>query len=250
MPPFAARWAFFLDIDGTLLEHAEHPQAVRVDPELRSLLEGLLAACGGAVALISGRSVRDIEDLFHPLVFPAAGQHGIERRAADGALHRHAPPLERLGRAAAELVRLTAAHSDLLLENKGLTLALHYRRAPHLAGLVEREMRSVAAALGDDFELQAGKFVFEVKPSGKDKGSAIEEFASEPPFADRLPVFVGDDLTDELAFHVVNRLGGHSVKVGPGGTCARWRIADSAAVRRWLRGYVDHCAGRRARATS
>lgn len=246
MPPFAAGWAFFLDVDGTLLEHADHPQAVRAGSDLRVLLEGLTAAAGGAVALISGRSVEDIDRLFAPLRLPAAGQHGTERRSAGGAVQRRAPPLERLARAAADLVRLTAAHDGLVFENKGMTLALHYRQAPQLHGLAEREMRSAAAALGDEFELQSGKFVFELKPSGKDKGSAIAEFMAEVPFAERVPVFLGDDLTDEYGFDVVNGFGGHSIKVGLGESHARWRLADAAAVRRWLAAYAEQCARLRA----
>jgi trehalose 6-phosphate phosphatase len=242
MPPFAAGWAFFLDVDGTLLDHADHPGAVRVGPGLRVLLEGLSAAAGGALALISGRSVEDIDRLFAPLRPAAAGQHGTERRSAGGVIHRHAPPLENLARAAADLVRLTAAREGLVFENKGMTLALHYRQAPQLHVLAEGEMRRLAAALGEDFELQAGKFVFELKPSGKDKGSAIAEFMAEAPFAGRVPVILGDDLTDEYGFEVVNRLDGHSIKVGQGETRARWRLADSAAVRRWLAAYLAHCA--------
>ncbi len=246
MPPFASGWALFLDVDGTLLDHAEHPQAVHVAAELLQLIGGLLEATGGALALISGRSVEDVDQLFAPLRLPIAGQHGIERRAADGTLHGHAPALEHLGRAAAELVRLTSAHSTLVLENKGMTLALHYRRAPELGTLAEREMRRIAAALGDEFELQSGKFVWEIKPSGKDKGSAIAEFMAEAPFAGRVPVFIGDDLTDEYGFDVVNRSGGHSIKVGPGPTRARARLADAAAVRHWLGGYLEHCGAQRA----
>lgn len=240
MPPFAADWAFFLDIDGTLLEFAAHPQAVRVEAELLDLLKQLREAAGGAVALVSGRSVKDIDNLFAPLAFPAAGQHGTECRAADGSIRRHTPPLDGLGRAAAEIVRLTAAHSGLVFENKGMTLALHYRMAPSLRTLAEREMRSIAAGLGDGFELQTGKFVVEIKPSGKDKGSAIAELAAEAPFAGRRPVFIGDDLTDEPGFEVVNRIGGYSVKVGPGITRARWHLFDAGAVRRWLASYVEH----------
>lgn len=246
MPPFAAGWALFLDVDGTLLDHAEHPQAVHVEAGLLRLIEGLLNATGGALALISGRSVEDIDQLFAPLALPLAGQHGTERRSADGTPHRHAPSLEHLGLAAAELVRLTSAHSTLVLENKGMTLALHYRRAPELGSLAEREMRRIAAALGDEFELQSGKFVWEIKPSGKDKGSAIAEFMAEAPFLGRVPVFVGDDLTDEYGFEVVNRAGGHSVKVGAGESRARWRLADAAGVRRWLGEYLRHCGGLRA----
>jgi len=238
MPEFAAHWAFFLDIDGTLLEFAARPQEVRVDPALLDLLGQLSAAAGGALALVSGRSVEDIDKLFAPRVFPAAGQHGTERRGADGSISRHAPPLEDLGRAAAEIVRLTAAHSGLVFENKGMTLALHYRLAPALRVLAEREMRAIAAGLGDAFELQTGKFVMEIKPSGKDKGSAIAEFIAEAPFAGRRAVFVGDDLTDEPGFDVINRVGGYSVKVGPGITRARWHLFDAAAVLRWLASYA------------
>jgi len=276
VPAFVAGWAFFLDVDGTLLDYADHPLAVRVGRDLRALLEGLSAAAGGAVALISGRSVEEIDRLFAPLRLAVAGQHGTERRSggrsveeidrlfaplrlavagqhgterrsAAGAVRRDAPPLEHLARAAADLVRLTAAHAGLVFENKGMTLALHYRRAPPLQGLAEREMRRLAAALGEDFELQGGKFVFELKPSGRNKGSAIAEFMAEAPFAGRLPVFLGDDLTDEYGFDVVNRTGGHSIKVGPGETRARWRLADAAAVRRWLAAYVERCARLRAR---
>ena len=215
---------------------------------LLDLLERLRAAAGGALALVSGRSVEDIDTLFAPLVVPAAGQHGTERRTADGTIRRHAPSIESLGRAAAEIVRLTAAHSGLVFENKGMTLALHYRLAPGLSVLAEREMRAIAAGLGDAFELQTGKFVMEIKPSGKDKGSAIAEFAAEAPFAGRRPVFIGDDLTDEPGFEVVNRAGGHSVKVGPGVTRARWHLFDAAAVRRWLAAYVAHFGAEDAKA--
>ena len=242
MPPFARDWAFFLDIDGTLLEYAPHPQQVRVGAELLEDLERLHAATGGAVALISGRSVEDIDKLFAPLAFPAAGQHGTERRTASGSVHVHTPPLEGLRRAAADIVRLTASHAGLVFENKGMTLALHYRLVPGLRTLAEREMRAIGASLGEAFELQTGKFVAEIKPGGRDKGSAISEFAAEAPFAGRVPVFIGDDLTDEAGFDVVNRIGGHSIKVGPGITRARWHLFDAAAVRRWLASFVEYSA--------
>jgi trehalose 6-phosphate phosphatase len=101
-------------------------------------------------------------------------------------------------------------------------------------------MRAIAASLGDSFELQTGKYVVEIKPGGKNKGDAIAELAAEAPFAGRTPVFVGDDLTDEAGFELINRVGGHSVKVGPGISRARWHLFDAAAVRRWLRSYVEH----------
>ncbi len=238
LPELAADWVFFLDIDGTLLEHAERPDAVRPGEPLFRLLAELHQATGGALALISGRSVSDIDVLFSPLKLPAAGQHGVERRDARGGVHRHAFPADALRGAAARIGEFAARHPGLLFEDKGHNLALHYRLAPRLAGAAQAALREVAEQLGDDFEVLNGKMVVELKPSGRDKGSAIEEFMREPPFAGRTPVFVGDDQTDEYGFGVVNRLGGQSVKVGPESSAARWRIADAFAVRAWLHGWV------------
>ncbi len=238
LPALAPFWAFFLDIDGTLLELAERPDMVRVDAALVSLLGGLQQAAGGALALISGRSVTDVDALFAPLEVPVAGQHGIERRDAAGRVHRHAFQLEPLRRAAARLQGFAAAHPGLLFEDKGNSLALHYRQAPQLADAARAEAAAAAAELGDEFELQGGKMVFEVKPGGRDKGSVIEEFMQEAPFRGRAPVFVGDDLTDEYGFGVVNRMGGHAIKVGAGRSAARWRLADAQAVRAWLGAWV------------
>jgi trehalose 6-phosphate phosphatase len=232
--PFSPQWALFLDVDGTLLDHADHPQDVHVDAQLLALLRDLLRAGGGAVALISGRAVADLDRLFAPLQFPAAGQHGTERRSADGSMHRHTPPSSLLESVARSLARLSAAHSGLVVENKGMSLALHYRLAPALEGLAQREMRAAVATLGDGFELQAGKYVLEIKPGGKDKGSAIAEFMAEPPFAGRTPVFLGDDLTDEYGFALVNASRGHTIKVGAGNSVARWRLEGAAQVRDWL----------------
>ncbi|OFW40957.1 MAG: trehalose-phosphatase [Acidobacteria bacterium RIFCSPLOWO2_12_FULL_67_14b] len=230
----ADSWAFFLDVDGTLLDYAERPDAVRAEPAIVQLLAGLRAAAGGALALISGRPVGDIDALFAPLRFPAAGLHGIERRDALGRLHTHALPEKPLRRAAARLAAFSAQHSGVIFEDKGLTLALHYRQAPQLEQAAHGIAAAVLAGLGDGVELQRGKMVIEIKPGGRDKGVAIEDFLREVPFHGRTPVFVGDDLTDEYGFSVVNRLGGHSVKVGAGETGARWRLEDAASVRDWL----------------
>lgn len=238
LPAFSPDWAIFLDIDGTLLELVERPDAVRTDAALGQLLVGLREATSGALALISGRPVAELDALFAPLQLPAAGQHGIERRDAGGNVHRHTFPIEPLQRAARHLGEFAGCHSGLLLEDKGHSLALHFRLAPELAGAAREAVATALAALGPRFEMQAGKLVFEIKPGGRDKGVAIEEFAVEAPFAGRLPVFIGDDATDEFGFATVNRLGGHSVKVGPGPSVARWRLADAAAVREWLGAYV------------
>jgi len=234
LPQLAADWAFFLDIDGTLVEHAERPDAVRPGEAVFRLLEALHRAAAGALALISGRSVSDIDALFAPLRFPAAGQHGAERRDATGTVHGQPFPAAALRRAAERLGEFAARHDGLLLEDKGHNLALHFRLAPQHARAAQTVLREAAAQLGAGFEVLEGKMVVELKPSGRDKGSAIEEFMREPPFAGRTPVFIGDDLTDEYGFGVVNRLGGHSVKVGDGESAARGHIADAAAVRTWL----------------
>ncbi len=242
LPEPSGDWAFFLDIDGTLLEHAERPDAVHVDAALHRLLGALEEAAGGAIALISGRSVADVDGLFAPLVLPVAGQHGIERRDAHGQIHRHAFAAEPLRRIAAQLGAFAAEHQGLLLEDKGHSIALHYRRAPQFEPAVKAQMAAAARELGEDFEVQGGKMVLELKPGGRDKGVEIEEYMAEAPFQGRTPVFAGDDLTDEYGFEVVNRLGGHSIKVGRGKSAARWRIDDAGAVRAWLAAWLARFA--------
>lgn len=239
MPAFDPDWCFFLDIDGTLLEFAARPEAVAADTGLKTLLRRLFKAAGGAVALISGRPVTDIDRVVAPLRFPAAGQHGIERRDHAGKLHIHAAPAAHLHDAVATLERMVARSPGLVLENKGATLALHYRLAPQHAPEVLRVMRELCADLGSEFELQTGKMLIEIKPGGKDKGTAIAEFMDEVPFRGRTPVFIGDDLTDEYGFALVNSKGGHSIKVGAGPSVANWRLADAPAVRVWLETVAD-----------
>lgn len=224
----------FLDIDGTLVDFADKPHEVRIDPALGRLLRRLRDAAGGALALISGRSVADVDRLFGSSRFCVAGQHGAERRDAAGMVHRQGLPAARLRDAGRGLRRFAASHPALVLEDKGMNLALHYRLAPKLGPKVRSTIEELVKELGDEFEVQEGKMVFEIKPTGRDKGTAIADFMKERPFRDRLPVFVGDDHTDEFGFRVVNRLGGVSVKVGKGHTAALGRLPDAAAVRDWL----------------
>ncbi|MGH7673912.1 MAG: trehalose-phosphatase [Gemmatimonadales bacterium] len=234
MPAPRPEWAFFFDIDGTLVDVADSPAGVRLEPGLRRVIEALYGSSGGAVALISGRSIADTDRLFPGLNLPAAGQHGVERRDAAGRISRHAFPAVPLDRARRQIAAAVAGRPGLLLEDKGLSLALHYRRAPRLAGYAHRLVRSLVAGLGVEYCVQTGKRVVEMKPAGRDKGVAVLEFMQEQPFRGRTPVFVGDDVTDEYGFATVNQLHGHSVKVGRGATVARWRLPDVAAVRAWL----------------
>jgi trehalose 6-phosphate phosphatase len=227
-------WAYFFDIDGTLIDLADSPTGVTPDPVFQRLIEASYRTAGGAVALISGRAIPDIDRLFPGHRFPAAGQHGMERRDAAGQVSRHAFPSHELDGVRRQLADAVARHPGLLLEDKGLSLALHYRRAPRLASYVHRLVRALMGPLGSRYCILPGKRIVEMKPAGKDKGVAVQEFMQEPPFRGRTPVFVGDDVTDEFGFATVNRLGGHSIKVGPGRTVARWRLADVRAVRAWL----------------
>jgi len=227
-------WAYFLDLDGTLMDIADSPGSARPDPTLRRLVKGLYRHVGGAVALISGRSLADVDSLFPGIRLPATGQHGIERRDARGRISRHPVSSGELDWARRRLGEAVARRPGLLLEDKGLSLALHYRRVPYLAGYAHRLVRSMLPQLGARYTIQTGKRVVELKPAGKDKGVAVLEFMAEEPFRGRMPVFVGDDATDEHGFATVNRLHGYSVKVGPGPTTARWRLRDVRAVQRWL----------------
>ncbi|HET7671536.1 MAG TPA: trehalose-phosphatase [Burkholderiales bacterium] len=234
MPPFRSDWALFLDVDGTLLEIAATPRAVHTDRADTKLIAALYEKADGALALVSGRSLATIDLLFAPLKLPAAGQHGVERRDARGRVQRPAFPADVLTRAADMIGAFAAKHAGLVFEHKGYSMALHYRLAPHLAGAAHAVVREACRAVGEGMEVQRGKMVAELKPAGHDKGKAIEAFMREKPFAGRIPVFLGDDLTDEHGFRVVERLGGHSIKIGPGATEAKWRLPHPAAARAWL----------------
>lgn len=226
--------AFFLDVDGTLLEIAETPNAVRVDADLLRLLERLYRATGGAVALVSGRAISDLDRRLGGLRMPRAGQHGLERRDATGRLWLHATPPEAKRRIQEELAPALERHPGLLLEDKGFTLALHYRLEPELEDFANETMERLVAEAGGGLITQKGKCVIEAKPGGFDKGTAIEEFLAEAPFKGRRPVFLGDDLNDEHGFAFLNGIDGVSVKVGEGESCARYRLPDVPAARRWL----------------
>ena len=228
--------AFFLDLDGTLLELAPHPDAVAVDAELRELLQELTRASGGAVALISGRSIATLDTLFQPLRLPAAGTHGFERRNHSGTCAaRESAPLRALAAARQALAPLLARHPGLMLEDKGYALAVHYRQAPQLESAVLDAVRALAAG-STALRVQRGHCVAELLPAGVNKAHAVAEFMREHPFAGRMPVYVGDDLTDEPAFEWVNAAGGVSVGVKLArATAARARLDSVAEVHAWLR---------------
>lgn len=242
LPVWRDDWALFLDVDGTILEIAATPDAVRVPAQAVTAIAAAYRRLSGAVALVSGRSISDLDRLFAPLELPAAGSHGAQRRTAAGRVSgRHdaaalAPARERLA-------RWTQAHVGALLEDKRDSLALHYRNVPQLEREARLAVAEAAAAAGPAFHVQEGKMVLEIKARGTSKGRAIEEFMEEAPFKGRRPVFIGDDLTDEAGFEAVNRLGGHSIAVGiERPTRARWRLRDAPDVLCWLESQGD-CAG-------
>lgn len=233
-PAPSLNWAYFLDVDGTLINIADTPDAVQVDQALLELIANLHSASGGAVALVSGRMISDLHSLLGLPQLPLSGLHGLERRDSTGRLWIHAAPPTAKCAIKEALAPVIARHPGLLLEDKGLTLALHYRMVPNLAGYVHKIMSELLSSKGQGLELQRGKCVVEIKPAGIDKGSAVAEYLAESPFKGRRAVFIGDDLNDEHGFAEVNKMDGISIKVGQGASCARFRLPNVMAVHGWL----------------
>jgi trehalose 6-phosphate phosphatase len=237
LPRAQADWAYFLDVDGTLLEIAAAPEAVQVPPGLVRDLQRLQHATNGALALLSGRRIADLDRLFQPLKLAAAGVHGLERRRADEIVESATPvgAVAALRELQPSLAEFVAEHPGLRLEDKGVSLALHYRQAPEFESAVHNFAERIAAPYADHLRLLPGKMVIELKPHGADKGRAIAEFMAEPPFAGRRPVFIGDDVTDEDGFLAVNALGGLSLRVGDERpSAAHARLPSVESCRAWL----------------
>lgn len=223
--------ALFLDFDGTMVDIAPQPSAVHVPQPLIIVLQDLLDYLQGAIAVISGRPIAQIDSFLSPLRLPVAGVHGAERRGVDGHIHLlNTQPMDPVEEAAC---LLAAQNPGLLVENKRGSLALHYRQRPELEDLCVRTMQQ-AVDESPGITLLRGKMVVEAKPGGASKGCAIVDFLEEQPFRGRTPVFIGDDVTDEAGFSTVQRLGGLGIKVGDGATCAWRRLPDPQALRQEL----------------
>lgn len=234
--------ALFFDFDGTLVDIAATPEAVFVSDELRDALGAVRDRLGGAVAFVSGRSLATLDAHFAPLVFDAAGLHGLEVRAAGRVLEREPVP-QRL-RAVADLLRKRiVAWPRALVEDKGQSVAVHWRLAPEAEEPLRELLEEISATLGAGFRIQWGKSVAELLPAGYHKGGAIDVLMELPPFANRTPIVFGDDVTDEDAFRMVNARNGFSVKIGPEDTAATFRLARARDVRalilRWARDMPD-----------
>ena len=226
-------YAFFFDVDGTLAAIQSRPEAVFIPEQVIAQLQRLSALSQGALALVSGRPIEQLDALAAPLHGPAAGVHGAERRDAEGNLHRISLPAEVEQPLRTELQAAMAAWPGTQLEIKGMAFALHYRQAmQHEQDVMRLAEQSVKRFPG--LALQPGKCVVEIKPAGIDKGAAIGDFMQQSPFAGRTPVFIGDDLTDEKGFLAVNERQGVSVKVGEGFSQADYRLSDVDAVYGWL----------------
>jgi len=243
-PPLPAQdWALFFDVDGCLLDFAPHPSEVVVPRGLQSEIARLALQLDGALALVSGRSLDAIDDVFGELRhLPAAGMHGLERREFDGRITSPPDAPQVLLTVESEGRRVIAAFPGALVERKGPNLALHWRAAPE----AQEALRAFAAAalrVLPEYRVQGGDHVLELRPGGDtpDKGRAVEAFLAQPPFRGRRPVFIGDDLTDEHAFDVVNAVDGLSVLVGPRlQSAARWHLDNPAAVRAWITHATAH----------
>ena len=232
------RCAFFFDVDGTLAHIQPRPELVFIPPRARAALEQLHVG-GIPVAVISGRPLSQLDALFAPLRLPAAGIHGAERRTADGQLRGMALDTALFHGIEEALVRACAGYPGLRLENKGVAFALHFRQAPELEETARALAEDFAKRYADVLALQSGKCVFELKPRGASKGEVIRAFMQETPFIGRMPVFIGDDRTDEAGFEAVNQLGGLSIKVGGGETLATQRLDSVDAVGAWLGTLLD-----------
>jgi trehalose 6-phosphate phosphatase len=226
-----------MDIDGTLIDLAPSPEAVIVPESLRANLSSLHKSVA-AIALVSGRSLRQIDRLFAPLVLPASGQHGAELRLRDQVAENH--PLPAIRAVVAPLTQFAADHHGILIEDKGDSIAVHYRAVPVLAEEVQNFARRL---VGDSPEVEVlpARMAVDIKPRSVSKGAAIAWFMGQEPFEGRVPVFVGDDHTDETGFGAVNKMGGLSIRVG-GETesAARFSLGSSAAVREWIAGLVRY----------
>ncbi len=231
LPLLTTAHALFLDFDGTLTEMAPRPEAVRISSGLVPTLAALSTHLDGALAIVTGRRETDIDYFLDPLRLPLASEHGSQYRLADGSRPAVAPP--DLAPVLQAATQLAVQYAGLLVEPKRASVALHYRMAPHLEDLC-RSTLLAAMRYVQGVELMNGKFVLEVKPQGVHKGQAITDFMTQQPFAGRIPVFAGDDVTDESGFAAVSALGGWGIKVGEGPTMAQHRCMTPAALRGWL----------------
>src|SRR5512141_2733962 len=223
--------ALLLDVDGTLIDIGPSPNEVHVADDLRDSLARLSRATGGALALVSGRPIADLDALFAPLKLPAIGGHGAELRVREE-ISSMAPLPQDLRR---HLAEAATPGSGVIVEDKGYSLALHYRKAPQDEDRLRRHIAAGRAAFpGEATEVLPGKAMLEVKRPGVNKGDGVRELMRHAPFAGRMPVFIGDDVTDEAAFAALPDLGGKGFSVSRQFQGLSGIFASPAQVRRAL----------------
>ena len=232
LPDVPRQSAFFFDFDGTLVAIAPRPDLVAVEPRVRDVLAALSEQFDGALAIVTGRPLDVVDGFMAPLQLATAAEHGSIRRDAAGGMHVDPGNAAAVEAAHTALEAFAKDKPGLLLERKRSSIALHYRARPELAAACEAVVETVVAD-NPELVILPGKMVFELKPKGVDKGEAVRAFLGEAPFRGRTPVFIGDDVTDEHAFAVVNALRGISVKIDDGATLAQYRT-DRKGLFDWL----------------
>lgn len=236
LPASGERWAFFLDIDGTLVGFANDPAQVTIDSALLQLLARIRQQADGALGILSGRTLADVDALLDPLRLATGALHGHELRDASGSITLHGPARDVAIDVEAKVREALAGLEGVTLECKsGIGFVLHFRSAPHQAQAATDTAEAIARAHSGKYEVQHGSCVAELKPTGSSKGLALQRLMEQAPFHGRRPVVVGDDLTDEHAFAFASELGGFGVVVGARTpTLAQYRLADPSAVHAWL----------------
>jgi trehalose 6-phosphate phosphatase len=228
------RMAIFLDLDGVLAPIAARPGDVGPDRARRAILSRLVTATGGRLAVVSGRALWDVDRILEGVVTAVGAVHGLVRRSAGGTVLSPQPP-SGIKEAIRALSLFAEGRSGLLIEPKGVAVALHFRGAPELGGACHELADRLAARL--DLQIQQGDHVVELRGPGPDKGAALRAFMGEPPFHGHAPLFMGDDLTDEAGFRAAQDLGGLAVIVGARRpTVATYGLPDVAAALAWLAG--------------
>jgi trehalose 6-phosphate phosphatase len=230
MPPPVARadWALFLDIDGTLVDIAPTPDAVVVPATLPRVLAAIKERLGGALALVSGRKLDSIDCLTAPYQFPCASEHGAIIRFADGSIRSHVKEFVVPDSSRQELRAAARNWPNTILEEKQFNVVVHFRQAPSLRDPIHDAVLEIAANAGSEFEVLPARMAFEIRHRGLNKGAAVDSFMAVKPFRARVPVFVGDDVTDEDGFRAAEALGGKAVDVRTVFEGEAWR------VRGWL----------------
>lgn len=236
LPDDLSGWALFIDIDGTLIDLAATPESIVIPPELPRQLMKLSQKVDGAMALVTGRSIAAVDAMFEPYHFTVAGLHGAEIRRENAEILRQGLKAEALDRTRTLLQTFASRWPGMVIEDKGLGVAVHYRQVPEAAAAAAHAVDRLVKDLGYGWKRQDGKMVIEIGPSGTNKGMAVAHFMETAPYAGRKLLVMGDDLTDETMFRFANETGERSVRVGdpPFESIAQFKLDSADTVRSWI----------------